>query len=553
MSNARKWKPREKIASKLPTSPQSRATHPRIPQTPAKGSIESRLPTRPNTPTHSVDEAVSPLASGDEVVLLDDDLVIEIDEGYVSPLAADSEPTPTASKAPSTRKTTKKQNPVPKGKPTHDTKTGERIEYTPTGRRKRHRDISEPTDNDRKLLTAAYWQHWSTATHLAFAADNSTHNVKARLNELVRRGWLDVNTSETTKLYALSRAGYETMGFEIVKNAIPSRSTLSHRNKLNTLVTFFKIGGKNFEELLHTDALDARRNVEYKNKQTAEYNTMLIAEQTRISGIPEQQRSDSERSILKRRERKINDTPAPPEPKEYRNALQAYPQFAIPERLIVLSLSAKGLAPAKADWEDVCTAILNDPNYPVREAADNSQPTVAEREMMQWVTNKHYWAYIHHDVNGRFGKTHRPDGVLFMPHKRLDDGTIVAQSIQLELEDHKKKVPEYVRLILQTIDHPLIESVKMFVDSTDSKETAKRRALGASSVTARNADTPVDGIKPRVEEAMKKVVMELISRDHTNRNYEDKKTDAQQAVRKAIQLHPTIYLNRHKNGTGMWG
>lgn len=58
MSNARRWKPREKVAAKLPTSPQSRTAHTHSPQTPTKGSIGSRLPTRPNTPTYVADEVV---------------------------------------------------------------------------------------------------------------------------------------------------------------------------------------------------------------------------------------------------------------------------------------------------------------------------------------------------------------------------------------------------------------------------------------------------------------------------------------------------------------
>lgn len=514
MTTRAKRFPGRKSAPKLPTAPRNRehtTTTPQRPQPPLTPRKEAQFEA-PHT---------SPLAAGDEIAL---DEVIEIDDSYVSPLAdwndtdlhiQETLKSPRTSLEVATQRSQKRS-----------AKKGGNKSEVKDDRPKLSRKVMI-TDQDRRIFEALDWMGRATNAHIAFAIGNTPINIKSRLTFLTKKGYLLARKGESMVQYGVTRKGLTEINSPEAPMADPSPSTMSHRSKLNSTIVLFKIGGNEFMHLISKDSRDYAMAMETRNRGQRDYNIMLEAQKAEIAEVPEVERTEEQRSIMKRRARKLVEIPEIPDVEITQHETQSDPQVVHVERIILRDSAIHGDLACQREWLYECNELMSYPNFPVRTPDDDRTVSEAERQIMDEAVSGKTWQFRHWNPDRTFEKKHTPDGILVLPHRVQDDGTLKPGSFWIELEDQRKTLPEVVRACKQAIDAPNVRGTIYF---TDAKEIANL-----------------------VKRARTEIAKEYAVQDTSPRPFEARLADAQAKVDDAIRLKKVTFLNKHRNNTGRWG
>ncbi|MFC4369477.1 hypothetical protein [Citricoccus nitrophenolicus] len=445
------WVEQNRVADERPSTPrQPIRPKPRTApvRTGARSGLPTALPSRGNTAPTAHSPATSPQQVDGE------------------PITAKKP----ATKAPA-KKAPAKKTPVKKAaastKQAADKKPVERL------------NTKRITPQDIRMFHAMDWMGRSTVTHISFAVGNLPKNIGQRLLSLKRRGWVTAHgKNEGMIQYSLTKRALEYIGSIDKPMEEPAPSTMSHRNKLNSMVIHMRIGAEKWAELTNRHAEDQARVVRSKIRSVTDYNEMLAEKQEALSQIPERERTEEERRTLRKRPRTV------PVEQEVMGIASTgtyldYPQAAIAERVIRRDMAAYGELACSRDFSLESKDFAQDPSFPMRHMDDDTPVTDEEIEALYRIVDGRGWIFRHWDLMGKFGKDnmpkrHMPDGVLLLPHRVQPDGQTLPGSYWLELEDTRKTLDEIIRACKQAIDHPLLRGTMYFTNDQRIVNLLKR-------------------------------------------------------------------------------
>lgn len=388
------------------------------------------------------------------------------------------------------------------------------------------------TDQDRRILTAVDWMHQATIMHIAVAVGNTRDNLSKRLKVLIKRGYLYESKSEAMTLYGITDKGIQMLGKNHRNTRFIAASGMAHRNKINSIVTRYKLGSTEFNSLIERDADLAERDVDLKNKGVERYNKMLANEQERIQQIPEGMRTEEDHKQLKLKPRSFKQTK--PRPETFVSGGRSIwfteqPQVCHAERIIYRDINLNGEDYCRRDFTSEMEAFLNSGSMPVRQVSNLYTVNDEERASLEALVDGKMWLFKHWNHEGKFDKQHTPDGVIVLPNIHQADGSITPGSWWIEMEENAKKLPEIMRVLMQAIDHPGIQGVIYFTDTKAIANLVKRAKV----------------------QVVSRLVME--SKDYRSTR-EQKEALAQQIVDSSVIISKTPLVNAHRNnGHGFWG
>lgn len=327
-------------------------------------------------------------------------------------------------------------------------------------KQKRHR-ASAFTDNDLQLLETIHWMGEATPNHLVYASTLSPEYVQKRIKKLEKvttnlekGGYIKSRKigSEMT-MHSLTRDGLARIGRsnEKVVGSV-ARSTLRHRNQINSAVLFFKIGAGAWVERSYQLDIKRMKQNERNNKKIVRENELLKYAKERILAKPEGDRNADEWKILASEPRML--APAV-QPKENLNHglkdFRAHPNAVFPERFIDRAIAENGEQYCSIAWETECEKWIANPAYPVKAWGDDTV-TGADIQAMYNAVDGNEWIFRHWNGGG-FKSRHQPDGVVLLPHQRDNNGNIHPMSWWIEVEANRKSdSSEIERVIEQALD-----------------------------------------------------------------------------------------------------
>jgi hypothetical protein len=370
---------------------------------------------------------------------------------------------------------------------------------------------------------------WATITHIAYAVDNVPHNLRGRMTDLVKRGYLRMSTGDSMSQYCVTDMALEELGIDDHgPKGKPNASGTAHRNKLNTILLRLSLGWERAAETVERDVSSKQARYAYENRRKADANEVLMRDKQRILAMDPNNRTATDNRILNRKPAAMTQTPTVKDMVEHmglahddsdeRNAVFNESRVVIPERFIVRDTSITTTLGCKVDWEAECEQFLRE--TPVQDASNATLSKVMEQHKA--------WVFTHWDVNGKWGKSHRPDGVVVLPSKVDSNGEVRGGCIWIEMEDHRKpQVADYVRVIQQAIDHPLVDAVYYY--------------------------TPHRSVSTMIKKAVDTVVKELVAGDRSNRSFEAKESDARELVARSVRVLKQPLINRMASEGGYWG
>lgn len=388
------------------------------------------------------------------------------------------------------------------------------------------------TESDLALLEAVYSAGRITLPQLARAVGSVTDNKRARVNALVREGYLGVDHTHEMKRYWIRTKGLAAIGHadERERSVPPAASTLSHTNKLNSILIGLSLGDQAFNELSRREVEAANRDLMARNLRWEEENELLAKHQADLAG--KSLLSDAEARLMRRKPKSLSPLIPFQEPKGF-FAGEHGPKIVIPELLMLRDERMKGELACRRDWEADAASFLADPSFPSRREGEPINLTEADREYMRAVLAKTAngnagYLFKHWNLSGRFEKKHGWDGVIVLPHIVHADGTLSGGSWAIEMEENKKGPAEIERVLEQAIDHPLLAGVIYYTD--------KRQ------------------IATRVKEARDRLVLKMASRDRDfSKSIEEKRNDAAALVGRAVKVQKPLYINWRASKHGLWG
>lgn len=530
-------------------------TAPKLPRKRPQRPVAAPRPQQAHR-VHSAPVLSTSLLASDEVVDLDAVDLGDVDGDFVniSPLEEAVElDSLTTVPAPAPATTASRPCPV---------KAASAIEPTPakspSKENKKKRNRLRITDNDIDILEAVNWMGRATMVHIAIAVGNPVANISKRVRQLVDGGYLMAYDKNEVIVYGLAADGVVVLkrqqktdqgeGGNVVRSKEPVKAqtrkrwalaTLAHRNKINTAVCLFKVGGNAFEERKMREFASFAREQERRNARTRESNIAMLERQERIRAIPEEQRTLSEHRYLTYRPRSLATVPTVPEPTRYGEGWFGTPQAALAEEAIKLAITAKGEAEGARDWMETVRQVLTNPNYPVRRPGDKTPVSDAERQAMYDIGARQAWVYQHWNTGEggtrTFEQRHRPDGVILRPHLVQPDGSVLARSIWLEVEENGKDVDAVKLVCRQAMDHPLVQRVLYLTNKDEIRDMVN------------------DAIKELAEEMLWSVDFNREMNGHDPAMTDEQKLAvAQGRVKQAAKVVDAPLLNERVR-SGLWG
>lgn len=356
-------------------------------------------------------------------------------------------------------------------------------------KQKRYRS-KQFTDRDRRILEAVYWLVKAPLNHIGFAIGQTPALISPRIRELGRRGYLRTDTSETLPTFSLTTQGLIQIGRSSERAVVTvARSTMAHRNQINTATVWFKMGDKAFQELMHKHHVNQAKAIKRENRKSTVYNESLAVHQSLICSKPESDRTLADERVLARKPRGLRDIEEPVLGKHNPTVLHANPQATFPERLIQQAIADMGEPECVAYWKQETDAWLSSGIFPVKQVGDNTV-TDSDREAMYQAVDGKEWIFRHWNIRNDFKKRHMPDGVVLQPHQQDANGKIYPMSWWLEVETNRKSDnSEYVRVIEQAFDSPVVRGViYMTNDPYVAQSVKKARETVVARLTRRNQE-----------------------------------------------------------------
>lgn len=388
------------------------------------------------------------------------------------------------------------------------------------------------TESDHALLEAVYRAGRITLPQLARAVESITENKRARVQALVREGYLGVDESHEMKRYWIRKKGLAAIGMadEKERNLPPAASTLAHTNKLNTILIGLSIGNYSFNDLAARETEAANRDIIARNNRWEAENTMLLRQQAELSRKPVL--TAAEKRFMAKKPRSMTPLLSPEERRAFFIAEHG-PKPVIPELIMLRDERMKGEVACRRDWERDTEAFLSNPDFPTRGEGEPINLTSEDRQTMEAIFQETAngnagYLFKHWNLDGKFEKKHGWDGIIMLPHVIHADGTISGGSWAIEMEENKKPIAEIERVLEQAIDHPLLAGVIYY---TDKKQ-----------------------INGRVKEARNSLIKKLASRDYdTRKTMNQKMSEATLIVESAVRIRKSHYINSRANAHGLWG
>lgn len=278
------------------------------------------------------------------------------------------------------------------------------------------------TKNDRTMLQAIHRLGPLTGAHLALAVGKKYESKKGRISQLEKQGLLVSKLAYGIKIYNLTREGLDRISLPGKPAPFPDRLKWRHNFVIATQVLMLEnMSGSDGNHIL--------------GPSFASNPLPVITEKT------------------------LMEHAATKWDKQYRDDLY------------------------RREWRKECSAILTDDSYPVVDAADTPHGVMTDATRKALLK---YWlisgggsrsaAHTHWDDAFTFGAKkkdgknashkRRADAVIPMPHVRTGDGTLRGNSIAVEVELSRKSIDEYVDIITQWADHPLINTVVYVCDDS---------------------------------------------------------------------------------------
>lgn len=450
-------------------------------------------PVRPGTAPQRMEKQPS-LAGG----------VITEAEDYVSPLSAPAaEQAPRVPKSsltiPSVKVKPKTNAPKKRGRPA-GTKNAKKRDIVLTA-----------TDSRRFYMLMIHG--WMTYDHLAFLTSMAPTSQEPRIRQLIAAGYIDSHRVEgraylylTAKAFKwleneLGEQGIEAMPFYTSRRNIrPS----THDLKVITVCAALMLGEETFYALSNREVDFLNKNKEAFNLRVQKSNRSLHAQQKAIISHGGA-RNEDEQAIL--------DT----KPKTYKTQAFDYqtPHWFAPgiitagkplitesqinesnkrmnRSLLEQFREANGYNspdsnPARTQWAKTIDSFFNT-DFPVRQEGD-LRPLTGEEHITilstlgkpenAWVfdhmneqkmsKNPHLWA------RGTLNKTHRPDGVIVLPHIKGRDGFVRGGCVAIEVEEHIKSPAQTIENMVALFDHPLYDKAIYYVPDGAGANNIRKR------------------------------------------------------------------------------
>lgn len=178
------------------------------------------------------------------------------------------------------------------------------------------------------------------------------------------------------------------------------------------------------------------------------------------------------------------------------------PKLFITEKMIIEASNQFDDAIRKRTWSIDVANLIADPDFPVTPAGnrisdikdyyqDMPEDKLSEvlAQLSDWEAGqmkairaawKHgregdgYFQLADHQGQN-FGKGHRPDGWICLPHIETEDGTVKGGDFAVEVEHSKKpNMKEQIRIVMQLWDHPLADGCFYFVSDTKARRMIEK-------------------------------------------------------------------------------
>lgn len=127
-------------------------------------------------------------------------------------------------------------------------------------------------------------------------------------------------------------------------------------------------------------------------------------------------------------------------------------------------------------------------SYPIREEGDLSPLHPKELQQIRKTLGNSQKAWIFDHLNrshmsrnphlltrGTFSKTHRPDGVIVLPHILGRDGLVRSGCVAIEVEEHVKTAKQTVENMATLFDHPLYDRAIYYVPGDAGVHNIRKR------------------------------------------------------------------------------
>lgn len=337
-----------------------------------------------------------------------------------------------------------------------------------------------------------------TRDHLAFLASQATSS-DPRVDALVKAGYIDAEKHEGRKFLYLSKKGFNALDAHLKGNGLtfysPRRTRPStHDLKIITVCAALSLGEETFYGLSNKEVDILNRNKATYNRTAQNDNAVLEAMKQEI--LSRGPRTQAERDILNRKPRSYKTSAFYKQsPQDFAPSIITGPKPIITENQIREANTAKNKAilsemteenpsltsdqlprnPVRDRWGKSITSVF-EKEYPLRAEGDLSPLTDKEREFinLSLANPKRAWIFDYLDesvassnphlrVRGGQGKTHRPDGVIVLPHIQGADGFIRGGCVAIEVEENMKKPAETIANMVALFEHPLYQKAIYYV------------------------------------------------------------------------------------------
>lgn len=319
-------------------------------------------------------------------------------------------------------------------------------------RRKAHQGNKgfRPTTRDREILGLIYRYTLLTAPHLAFYFEASPDTIRKSLTRLFNQGLIDHDDRASRRVWQITNLGIDFIREKgKAPKKFPSHMKFHHTLCIATVGLILEKGGK--------ASLDLTENV------LSEAPRVFITEREMLVMEARRERNFLRTNWDRLTADLLHDENYPA------NSLRFHTED------VFAYLESKGLSVEEQHQK-----------YQVMVANETAQKTVLNE---RWRGNATHTGYCHlvtsnnpsiTKTGGAGSKTvtyatsHRPDGLIAMPHIIDADGVVRGGSIAVEVElNNKATKQEYVNTILHQWHHPAYDGVFWFFDDPEAKRMFK--------------------------------------------------------------------------------
>lgn len=301
-----------------------------------------------------------------------------------------------------------------------------------------------PTKRHRETLRLLYCYTLLTTTHLAFYFGASPDTIRKSMAILFKQGLVEHDDRASKRVWMITDAGIDFLREKgKAPRKFPSHMKFHHTLCIATVGLILEKGGRASSDLTENVLSEAP-------KVFITEREMLVMEARRERGFI---RSNWDRLTADL----LHDEEYPAHPLR----LQTKDVFAY--------LESKGLS-EKEQTE----------RYQLMVANETAQKKVLNE---RWRGNNTHTGYCHLATSnnpsitqggGSAHGSHRPDGLIAMPHIIDADGTVRGGSIAIEVElNNKASKNEYMNTILHQWHHPAYDGVFWFFDDPEAKRMFK--------------------------------------------------------------------------------